>query len=606
MEMDTAFHMFAVAFALIFAISIASAQVPLPVTVYGNVTYANGTRVPDGWNVTLINTDTGESWSTTTEEGVGIPPIYNYEIVGTAYGTQNFRVEARDPTGTYYGSESFTASGFEDKVVDIVVRGAPRIEVIYPSGGETIKIGDVVEVSARAIGDYNITSVEFSYYNGTAWNPIGAGVLVNGSLTDGIWNASWDTLGLPEGIKYQIMANATDEGGNTASNTSGAFTLADLTPPLMRNASAVPSKVMVNETTNITFYVDIADRDTDVGVVAIDMDPGPGTSWKAMTFVGSYSADNLTWNIYKYETVINLTAEGTYNYTVAAFDKAGNKNTTIITVEAISTKTYSISIYEGWNLISLPLMPEDTSIDAVIPNPSDGDMIFGDIAGPGITWKSAMYIEGVGWYGDLSELVPKEGYLYMANSNITINVTGKEVTDTNTTIYNGWNLIGYAKDVSMPLGDAIGAEYNPANDMIFGDEAGPGISWKSAMYIEGVGWDGELYELTPEEGYFYYRTGEDFRLTIAGKVLTNISTPVYEGWNLLGYASVTSESMDVINEPYAGDMIFGDEAGPGITWKSAMYIEGVGWYGELSELVPGEGYFYYREGNVFNWTYTDI
>ena len=135
MEMDTAFHMFAVAFALIFAITIvttASAQIG-PVTVCGNVTYANGTKVPDGWNVTLINTDTGESWSTTTKEGVGTPPVYNYVIVGTASGTQNFRVEARDATGAYYGSESFTASGFETKVVDIVVRGAPRICLLYTS-----------------------------------------------------------------------------------------------------------------------------------------------------------------------------------------------------------------------------------------------------------------------------------------------------------------------------------------------------------------------------------------------------------------------------------------------------------------------------------------
>ncbi len=110
--------------------SVASAQVPAPVTVQGNVTYVNGTRVPDGWNVTLINTDTGESWSTTTEEGVGTPPVYNYVIVGTASGTQNFRVEARDATGAYYGSESFTASGFETKIVDITVYAPPAVPLL--------------------------------------------------------------------------------------------------------------------------------------------------------------------------------------------------------------------------------------------------------------------------------------------------------------------------------------------------------------------------------------------------------------------------------------------------------------------------------------------
>ena len=105
-------------------------QVPMPVTVYGNVTYANGTRVPDGWNVTLINIDANESWSTTTKEGSGTPPIYNYEIVGSAYDTQNFRVEVRDPTGAYYGSESFTASGFETKIVDITVYAPPAVPLL--------------------------------------------------------------------------------------------------------------------------------------------------------------------------------------------------------------------------------------------------------------------------------------------------------------------------------------------------------------------------------------------------------------------------------------------------------------------------------------------
>ena len=164
---------------------------------------------------------------------------------------------------------------------------------------------------------------------------------------------------------------------------------------------------MVNETTNITFYVDVADRDTGVLGAWIS---GPGISLTKMTFVGNYSAENLTWNIYKYETVINLTAEGTYNYTVVAADTTKNTNKTNITVEAISTKTYSIQIYKGWNLISLPLMPENTSIDAVIPNASNGDWIYADEPGPGISWTYAYYWNG--WTGTLKNLTPGQGYLY--------------------------------------------------------------------------------------------------------------------------------------------------------------------------------------------------
>ena len=482
--------------------------IPMPVPVKGVVKYANGTMVPDGWTVTLENLNESyddEPWNTTTDST--LYPL-NYFITGTAESASTFLIKASDPEGKFSGEETFTASPLETKIVNITVRGPPKVEVIYPSGGETIKIGDVVEVSARAIGDYNITSVEFSYYNGTAWNPIGAGDLVAGSPTDGIWNTSWDTFGLPEGTTYQIMANAIDESGNTASNTSGAFTLADLTPPLMRNASAVPSKVMVNETTNITFYVDVADRDTGVLGARIDMDPGPGTSWKVMTFVGSYSADNLTWNIYKYETVVNLPAEGIYNYTVEAYDKsvAKNGNTTIITVEAISTKTYSIQIYEGWNLISLPLMPEDTSIDAVIPNASNGDWIYADEPGPGITWTYAKYWNG--WSGPLTNLTPGQGYLYYrAGSDFNLTIIGKPLAEANTTIYEGWNLIGYAKT------DTPGIDIIPGDkgDRIYGDMPGPGIEWTYARYWDG--WSGSLTNLTPGQGYFYNRAGPTFYWT---------------------------------------------------------------------------------------------
>jgi len=222
-----------------------------------------------------------------------------------------------------------------------------------------------------------------------------------------------------------------------------------------------------------------------------------------MTFVGNYSAENLTWNIYKYETVINLTAEGTYNYTVAARDIAKNTNKTNITIEAISTKTYSIQIYEGWNLISLPLMPENTSIDAVIPNASNGDWIYADEPGPGITWTYAKYWNG--WSGPLTNLTPGQGYLYYrAGSDFNLTIIGKPLAEANTTIYEGWNLIGYAK-TDTPGIDIIPG-YN--GDWIYGDELGPGITWTYAKYWNG--WSGPLTNLTPGQGYFYNRAGPTF------------------------------------------------------------------------------------------------
>ena len=73
---------------------------------------------------------------------------------------------------------------------------------------------------------------------------------------------------------------------------------------------------------------------------------------------------------------------------------------------------FSITIYTGWNLISLPIMPSNTSIDAVIcaDKAVNGDWIYADEPGPGISWTYAYYWNG--WTGTLTNLTPGQGYLY--------------------------------------------------------------------------------------------------------------------------------------------------------------------------------------------------
>jgi len=115
-------QIFAIALALMVMIPMAVvAQMPLPVTVQGTVTYANGTYVPAGWNVSMENLDevqTGEPWTTTTEL---VTPNWNYILVGTATNASTFRINVSDPAGTYTASETFTAGPMEMKTVNITV-----------------------------------------------------------------------------------------------------------------------------------------------------------------------------------------------------------------------------------------------------------------------------------------------------------------------------------------------------------------------------------------------------------------------------------------------------------------------------------------------------
>ena len=486
--------------------------VPMPVPVKGVVQYANETMVPDGWTVSLENlneTYPEEPWTTTTNSSLA--PL-NYFLTGTAESSSTFVITASDSTGTFTGSETFTADPLETKIVNITI-GILSVTVEYPNGGEEIAVGDVVEVSASASDDTEVVSVSFSYSadNGSTWNAIGAGSMVSGTVKDGIWNVSWNTAGLSLGNEYLIKAVATDNEGNTVEDTSDStFSIVDKGLPLITNGKAEPSTILVNETTEVTFYVHAADKESEIDVVKIliPAEPPAMPEWKNMSCTGNYTSDGLIWGIYEYKMNLTPAFEDTYNFSVQVYDIYGNLNATIVSVKAVSWMTYNITVFAGWNLISLPLEPLDESISAVVTNPTPGDMIFGDKPGPGISWKFATYIEGIGWYGDLTELVPKEGYLYYAGANFTIPVTGNPVIDTNTTVYNSWNLLGYAKMENMTLSDAINEPYS--GDMIFGDKPGPGISWKFATYIEGIGWYGDLTELIRGEGYLYYRNGDTF------------------------------------------------------------------------------------------------
>ncbi|KAF5414786.1 MAG: hypothetical protein C5S48_07875 [Candidatus Methanogaster sp.] len=86
---------------------------------------------------------------------------------------------------------------------------------------------------------------------------------------------------------------------------------------------------------------------------------------------------------------------------------------------------YTISLGAGWNLISIPVLPEDASVDAV----------FGSNFVPPVYEYNSGYIAA-------TSLEPKKGYWVLANAQVDIDVTGTAPTNTEVTVLQGWNLIG--------------------------------------------------------------------------------------------------------------------------------------------------------------------
>ena len=137
-----------------------------------------------------------------------------------------------------------------------------------------------------------------------------------------------------------------------------------------------------------------------------------------------------------YESITVTTGNATFN--------AGNGDVYIISLDA------------GWNMVSIPVIPADTSVDA----------IFGD----NITQPVYKYDAG---YKQVTTLEPKKGYWVLANSAVDISISGTVPSDLGVTVVSGWNMIGPVSsgvqvdsftDVTLPVyGYAAG--YNPVTTL---------------------------------------------------------------------------------------------------------------------------------------------
>jgi hypothetical protein len=87
--------------------------------------------------------------------------------------------------------------------------------------------------------------------------------------------------------------------------------------------------------------------------------------------------------------------------------------------------TYIISLVAGWNMVSIPVIPEDASVDA----------IFGDKITPPVYEYDA-------GYKSVTSLEPKKGYWVLTDSPADIEITGTAPANLEVTVYPGWNMIG--------------------------------------------------------------------------------------------------------------------------------------------------------------------
>jgi hypothetical protein len=175
------------------------------------------------------------------------------------------------------------------------------------------------------------------------------------------------------------------------------------------------------------------------------------------------------------------------------------------------------------------------------------------------------------------------------NGTITI---GKTQT---ITLNQGWTWFSLnIKPVSWKFSDVMGA-YSPKDGDYIKNQT------TSITFYDGFGWFGELQEFDPKTMY-KIKLSSAAVITIFGTPVNSAEYPITinQGWTWIGYLpqlplSIT-DALSSIN-PVGNEYIKNQTV-------STMFYAGSGWFGELMQLKPGDGYMIYT-GHQATLQYTN-
>jgi uncharacterized repeat protein (TIGR01451 family) len=139
-------------------------------------------------------------------------------------------------------------------------------------------------------------------------------------------------------------------------------------------------------------------------------------------------------------------------------DPFSDNNTDSVTLNKAAVTSMNIALKTGWNLISLPLIPNNSAIGTVLAG------VLGNVSivygyDPSAGWKS--YIPG-GPTPSLTTMVDGKGYWInmIAAATLTVNGVVNPLPPTTPPAYSvaaGWNLIGFKSTTAMTAGDYLAA-----------------------------------------------------------------------------------------------------------------------------------------------------
>jgi hypothetical protein len=167
----------------------------------------------------------------------------------------------------------------------------------------------------------------------------------------------------------------------------------------------------------------------------------------------------------------------------------------------LKTKQFTTTLKKGWNLISIPVNPDNKTIDSVLSSIAGKYTMVRSFSPPS-TWKTFDPLHPE--LSDLHEIFPDTGYWINMTQDANLTLTGMEMANTQIPLAAGWNLIGYptftVQNVSVALNSITGSYelvrgYDNAAGWMTYDPAHPEFS--------------DLLQMAPGFGYWVQMTVPD-------------------------------------------------------------------------------------------------
>ena len=197
----------------------------------------------------------------------------------------------------------------------------------------------------------------------------------------------------------------------------------------------------------------------------IDLDSHSGVRITLATLDGEdVSSDLAAINSRKYTLTTSDLEVGRRTLKITGVDDAGNSATREYKFDVVSRRAYELSLTPGWNLVSLPGTPTDSTVASVLDSAPRSKIV---LSYQNDEWVTAVRVQGGEWQGTLTDIVGGYGYWIQTEAFEKVSTRIPE-TDTSSVLPTaavtaGWNLLGVVDVDQAKAGDAPSGGGDPDN-----------------------------------------------------------------------------------------------------------------------------------------------